>query len=63
MEGSPETPPAVLSFNSSVVSLWMLVGSSVHCYKERYEIESSSSKQASADPDFTAGLSPRGGGT
>ena len=74
MEGSPDTPPAVLSLISSAVlmieSLWLLVWSSVHCYKERYETESSSSKQASesssskqasADPDFTARLGPGGG--
>ena len=63
---NPDTPPPVLSLNSSVVlmieSLWLLVWSSVHCYKERYVTESSSSKQASADPDFTVGLSPQGGG-
>ena len=66
MDGSPDTPPPppVLSLNSSAVlmieSLWLLVWSSIHCYKERYETESSSSKQASADTNFTAGLSPAG---
>ena len=43
-----------------VESLWLLVWSSVHCYKERYESDSTSSKQASADPDFTTGLSTAG---
>ena len=38
----------------------MLVWSSVHCYKEGYESDSTSSKQASADPDFTSGLSTTG---
>ena len=52
MDGSSGTPPppAVLSLNSSAVlmveSLWLLVWSSVHCYKERYESDSTSSKQA-----------------
>ena len=54
----------MLSLNSSAVlmveSLWLLVWSSVHCYKERYESDSMSSKQASADPDFTSGLSTAG---
>ena len=58
MDGSSGTPPPpVLSLNSSAVlmveSLLLLVWSSVHCYKERYESDSTSSKQASADPDFT----------
>ena len=43
-----------------VESLWLLVWSSVHCYKERYELDSTSSKQALADPDFTSGLSTAG---
>ena len=38
MEGNPDTPPAVLSFNSLAVpmigSLWLLVWLPVHCYKE-----------------------------
>ena len=65
-DGSLDTPPAVLSLNSSAVvmieSLWLLVWSSIHCYKERYETESSSSQQASADVDFTASMSLGGGG-
>ena len=46
MDGSSGTPPPppVLSLNSSAVlmveSLWLLVWSSVHCYKERYESDS-----------------------
>ena len=59
----PHGPP-VLSLNSSAVlmveSFWLLLWSSVHCYKERYESDSTSSKQASADPDFTSGLSAAG---
>ena len=43
-----------------VESLWLLVWSSVHCYKERYESDSTSSKQASSDPDFTSGMSTAG---
>ena len=54
----------MLSLNSSAVlmveSLWLLVWSSIHCYKERYESDSTSSKQASADPHFTSGLSTAG---
>ena len=65
MDGSSDTPPPpVLSLNSSahlmVESLWLLVWSSVHCYKERYESDPTSSKQASADPDFTSSLSTAG---
>ena len=64
MDGSSGTPPLVLSLNSSAVliveSLWLLVWSSVHCYKERYDSDSTSSKQALADPDFTSGLSTAG---
>ena len=56
--------PPVLSLNSSAVlmeeSQWLLVWSSVHCYKERYNSDSTSSKQAAADPDFTSGLSTTG---
>ena len=42
MDGSSAPPPPpVLSLNSSAVlimqSLWPLLWSSVHCYKERYE--------------------------
>ena len=63
MEAHPPPPP-VLSLNSfallMVESLWLLVWSSVHCYKEQYESDSTSSKQASADPDFTSGLSTAG---
>ena len=50
----------MLFFKSSVVlmveSFWLLVWSSVHCYKERYKSDSTS-KQASADADFTSSLS------
>ena len=64
IDDSSGTPPPVLSLNTSAVlmveSLWLLVWSSVHCYKERYESDSSSSKQASADPEFTSGLSTAG---
>ena len=64
MDDSSGTPPPVLSLNRAAVlmveSLWLLVWSSVHCYKERYESDSTSSKQASADPDFTSGLSTAG---
>ena len=64
MDDSSGTHPPVSSLNSSAVlmveSLWLLVWSSVHCYKERYESDSTSSKQASADPDFTSGLSTAG---
>ena len=65
MDGSSGTPPPlVLSLNSFAVlmveSLWLLVWSSVHYYKERYESDSTSSKQASADPDFTSRLSKAG---
>ena len=64
MDGSSGTHTPVLSPNSSAVlmveSLWLLVWSSVQCYKERYEPDSISSKQASADPDFTLGLSTAG---
>ena len=60
MDGSAGTPPPVLSLNSSAVlmvkSLWLLIWTSVHCYKEGYESDSTSSKQAPADPDFTLGL-------
>ena len=53
MDDSSGTPPPVLSLNSSAVlmaeSLWLLVWS-----------ESTSSKQASADPDFTSGLTTAG---
>ena len=52
----PPPPPGAVTLNSSAVlmveSLWLLVWSSAHCYKERYESDSTSSKQASADPDF-----------
>ena len=62
--GTPPPPPPVLSLNSSAVlmveSLWLLVWSSVHCYKERYGSDSTSSKQTSADPDFTSGPSTAG---
>ena len=50
MDGSSSTPPPppVLTLNSSAVlmveSLWLLVWSSVQCYKERYESDSTSSK-------------------
>ena len=48
VDGSSGTHPAVLSLNSSaalrVESLWLLVWSSVHCYKEGYESDSTSSK-------------------
>ena len=58
---APPPPPPVLSLNSFAVlmldSLWLLVWLSVRCYKEQYESDSTSSKQASADPDFTSGLS------
>ena len=64
MDDSSGAPPPVLSLNSAPVlmvsSLWLLVWSSVHCYKERYEGASTSSKQASAHPDFTSGLSTAG---
>ena len=64
MDDSSGTPSPVLSLNSSTVlmveSLWLLVWSSVHCYKERYESDSTLSKQASAYPDFTSGLSTAG---
>ena len=50
----------MLSLNSSAVlmveSSSLLVWSCVRRYKERYESDSTSSKQASADPDFTSGL-------
>ena len=42
-----------------VESLWLLVWSSVHCYKERYESDSTSSKQALADPDSLSGFRAR----
>ena len=64
MDGSSGTHTPVLSLNSSAVlmveSLWLLVWSSVHCYKERYESDPTSSKQASVDPNFTSGLSTTG---
>ena len=64
MDDSSGTQPPVLSLNSSAVlmveSLWLLLWSSVHCYKERYKSDSTSSKQASADPDFTSCLSTAG---
>ena len=64
MDDSSGTHPPVLSLNSFAVlvveSLWLLVWSSVHCYKKRYESDSTSSKQASANPDFTSGLSTAG---
>ena len=43
-----------------VEALWMLIYSSVYCYKNRYESDSSSSKQAFSNLDFTSGLSPAG---
>ena len=65
MDGiSDPPPPLLLSLNSSawlmVESLWLLVWSSVHCYKERYASDPTSPKHASADPDFTSGLSTAG---
>ena len=64
MDGSSGTHPPVLSLNSSAVLMveffWLLVWSSVHCYKERHESDSTSSKQACADPDITSGLSTAG---
>ena len=48
IDGSSGTPSPVLSLNSCAVlmveSLWLPVWSSVHCYKERYESDSTSSK-------------------
>ena len=43
-----------------VEALWLLVLLCVHCSNKRYESDSSSSKQASVDPDFTSGLSAAG---
>ena len=65
MDDSSGTPPPPGVFLEQlcgvmVESLWLLVWSSIHCYKERYESDSTSSKQASADPDFTSGLSTAG---
>ena len=36
----------------------MLTYSCVYCYKHRRETDSTSSKQASSNPDFTSGLTP-----
>ena len=41
-----------------VEALWILTYLSVYCYKIRYETDSTSTKQASSNPDFTSGLTP-----
>ena len=41
-----------------VEALWMLTFSSVHCFKNRYDAEPSSTKQASSNPDFASSLTP-----
>ena len=42
----------------TVEAPWMLPYSSVYCYNKRYETDSTSSKQASSNPDFSSGLTP-----
>ena len=62
MGGDPFTPLRPLEMNTAafqiVEALWMLIYSSVCCYKNRYDSDSSSTKQASSNPDFTSGLPP-----
>ena len=55
-----EAPGDEYGINSNCGALWILTYSSVYCYKNRYESESSSTKQASSNPDFTSGLTPAG---
>ena len=48
MGGDPSTPPRPLELNTAAIqmveALWMLTYSSVYCYKNRYETDSSSSQ-------------------
>ena len=64
MGGDPSTPPRPLEMNTAAIqiveALWMLTCSLVCCYKNRCEFESSSTKQASANLDFTCGLTHAG---
>ena len=64
MGGDPSTPPRPLEMNAAAIqmveALWMLTYSSVYCYKNRYESDSTLSKQASSNPDFTSSLTLAG---
>ena len=64
MDGDTSKPPKALEMNAAAIrmaeALWILTYSSVYCYKHRYETDSTSSKQASSNPDFTCGLTSAG---
>ena len=64
MGGDPSTPPRPLEMNAAAIqmveALWMLTYSSVYCYKNRYETDLTSPKQASSNPDFTSSPTPTG---
>ena len=45
---------------STTEALWALLYTAVHKYKEKYESDSSQSKQAAQNSEFTQGLSPAG---
>ena len=63
-DGDTLKPPRALEMNAAAIqmaeALWILVYSSVYCYKNRYESDSSSSRQASSNQDFAPSLSPAG---
>ena len=64
MGGDASSPRRPLEMNAAMIqmveALWMLRYSCVYTYKNRYETDSTSSKQASTYRDFTFGLNPAG---